>query len=114
MINKHKLMKLVEDKSGTYINIDEILSCFRYKDQYKVKISDLIKSEGPEEHDNEIAGTANDEQWISLMCVRNNERKVLLKGTVEDLLDEYKGTIKDFSDAIVVIVNQLTRRKDNE
>ena len=55
MINKHKLMKLVEDKSGTYINIDEILSCFRYKDQYKVKISDLIKSEGPEEHDNEMS-----------------------------------------------------------
>ena len=48
------------------------------------------------------------------MCVRNNERKVLLKGTVEDLLDEYKGTIKDFSDAIVVIVNQLTRRENDE
>ena len=48
------------------------------------------------------------------MCVRNNERKVLLKGTVEDLLDEYKGTIKDFSDAIVIIVNTLIGRKDNE
>ena len=114
MIYKHRLMKLVEDKSGTYINIEEILSCFKYKDQYKVKISDLIKSEGPEEYDDEIAGTANDEQWISLMCVRNNERKVLLKGTVEDLLDEYKSTIKDFSDAIVVIVNTLIGRKDNE
>tara|TARA_Y100001938_G_C7910456_1_gene339347 strand:+ start:271 stop:609 length:339 start_codon:yes stop_codon:yes gene_type:complete len=111
MVHKDKLIKLVKDKSGTYINIDEILSCFKYKNEYRQKISDLIKSESPEEHDIEIAGTANDEQWISLMCVMRNERKVLLKGTVENLLDEYKSTIKDFSDAIVVIVNTLMRTK---
>ena len=112
MIYKNKLITLIKDKHGTYINIHEILNCFKYKDTYKTIISDIIKSEGPEEYDDEISGTANDEQWISSICVKNHERDVLIKGTIEALLDEYKGTIKDFSNAIEVIVETLRGGKN--
>tara|TARA_R110002051_G_scaffold57727_1_gene106713 strand:- start:102 stop:416 length:315 start_codon:yes stop_codon:yes gene_type:complete len=103
---------MINDKTIVKISIDGIINCFRYTDKYKSVVKDIIKSQGPEEYDEELSGTASDEQWIASICVAKHEREVLLKRDVEDLLKEYKSTIRDFAEAIEDIVEAFKGDKN--